>query len=241
MKQYPKTTIFLIVLTFLAFCMVAYAQRAVAKDVEITFQWDADNSGNWEELRLFERAEQGTYDYATPKSTLPQTYANDLSQPTQMTITTDFMDGQVTTKFWVIRAAAGELESADSDEVSFTVNLLPLEQFDFTAVYNEVTKTIDMAWQITDPRITRWEIYTSDTAGGPYQPLTTVNNVEGAETSYSVEEESLFPAGERTTKYFTMVAFAPYDIFSVNSPEISITINKRPPSGVVNFKIILTK
>lgn len=242
MSKHPKTLALLLILTVLAFGLVAYANIAQAKDVTVTFSWDTDTSGGWEKLNFYERDEAAGYNYNQPIFTLPQTYdADGNSQPVTTPITTTYPDGQKATKFWVVRAQAGDLESADSEEVSWTVDLTPLEPFTFTAVYNDVAKTIDMAWQITDARITRWEIYTADAAGGPYTKLTAVNNTEGMETTYSVPEASLFPDGEKTTKYFTMVAFAPYDIFSANAAEIAITVNKRPPSGVVNFKIILTQ
>lgn len=241
MKKYPKTMWLLIVLTTLAFGMVAYANIAQAKDVTIKFQWDPDTAGGWEKINLYERAEDAAYDYTQAKGTVDQTYVDGNSTPTTIETVANFTDGVKSTKFWVVRAQAGDIESADSEEVSYTVDLTPIEQFEFTAVYNETAKSIDMAWNITDARITKWEIYTSDAAGGPYTKLTEVANAEGVETTYSVKGDTLFPAGEKTTKYFTMVAFGPYDLFSANSPEIAITVNKRPPSGVVNFKIILTQ
>lgn len=224
------------------FLSVFLCQSVFAKDITVKMAWDASTDGDWTKLNFYERVESGAYDYTAPKLTLPQSYGTDgKSTPTEVEIVSDFPDGVLTTKYWVVRASDGSLESVDSNEASFTADLTPLEQFAFTAVYNEVAKSIDMAWNITDARITKWQIFVSDTAGGPYQVLTSIDNKEGMETTYSVEGETLFPAGAKTTKYFTMVAFAPYDIFSANAPEVAITVNKRPPSGVVNFKIILTQ
>lgn len=216
-----------------------WAVPLFAGDITITFQWDADDTGGWEQIKLFEREASGAYDYATPKSTVPQSYGTDnLSTPTEMTITSNFPDGVSTTKHYVVRAASGTLESADSEEVSYTADLTPLPIPTYTVVYNETTQTIDFSWPTdADSRITSWKIFTKLPDDADWTELVTVD----ASGSESVPIDTLFPAGERTTREFTMVAYGPFGLFSDNAATSSITVNRRPPSGIINFRIKLVE
>ena len=271
MKAEPRswtiTRRVLYLLTALAVSLLIFVNVSNAGEVKITFQWDADvyttddAHMKWEALHIYQRADGESYNYTNPDDTpnpdahFTQSYEavgdNEESRPTTYLHTTTVPDGAVTQLYWVIRAAARctdpndpttcDIESADSEEVGMQFDLSPLAQFTFTAAYNDVNKTIDMVWQNTDVRITRWEIFTADVSGGPYTLLTTVQASAG-NTSYSVPMDQLFPAGQETTKYFTMVAFAPYGVFSPNAPEAPITVDRVvPPQDVVNFQIVLTE
>lgn len=266
-KSYARTRNLLLILTGFAFALLLFINVGHAGDVSITFQWDADvyqpddEHMKWEALHIYERLDSATYVYGnvdgepTPKASLTQSYApagaNEESAPVTYKLDTTVPDGVQTQLYWIIRAAANctdpadpatcSIESADSEEVGLLFDLTPVLAFDFTAVFNDTTNTIDMAWQNTDARITKWDIFTADVSGGPYTVLTTVN-VADATTSYSIPEDDLFPDGQLTVKYFTMVAHAPYGVFSPNSPEVTISRDRiGPPTNVVNFKIVLTE
>lgn len=211
---------------------------AHAKDIEVTFQWDPDTTDNWESILLFERVEAGAYDYNTPAATIPQTYdAQGNSQPVTYLHTFEAPEGNVTQFYWVVRAKAGELESADSEEVNLAIDLTPIPAPTFTAAFNEVEMSIDFSWTTDlDARITSWKIFHKLPADADFTELVTVDS-SGSE---SVPIDTLFPDGERTTREFTMVAYGPYELFSDNGQSISITVNRKPPSGVINFRIKLT-
>lgn len=230
--------VFLVVLAVIAFGMVAYARNAMAKDVTVTLAWDADGAGVWEKLNFYERGEGGAYDYTTPIYTLPQTYVDNASTPTEAVITSTFPDGVSTTKYWVVRAAAGDLESADSDEVSFTVDLTPLPAPTYTAVFNETALSIDFSWPTgADARILGWRIFSRLEGQTEWELLEQVDQ----SGSVSIPLGDLFPEGERTVREFTMVAYAPFDLFSPDGEVTTITVNRRPPSGVINFRIQLVQ
>ena len=241
MVKYKYLTVFILVLTLIAVGMVAFAEMSYAKDVSVTFAWDADNSPvtdtRWDEVRLFERTGSTTYDYTTPAGNIPQSYdASDNSTPTTYTHSTTVPDGVLTELYWVVRASAGELESADSEEVNMTVDLTPVPAPTFTAVYNETSQSIDFVWPTdADARITNWKIFTKLPADADYTELVTVDS-SGSE---SIPIDTLFPAGQKTTREFVMVAYAPFDIFSANSQTVEIILNRVPPSGVINFRINL--
>jgi hypothetical protein len=45
------------------------------------------------------------------------------------------------------------------------------------------------------------------------------------------------PAGEMKTFYFVLVTFTTFNVFSGNSMEVSVTIDKRKPAPVYNLRI----
>lgn len=87
--------------------------------------------------------------------------------------------------------------------------------------------------------LTKWEIFYSDTAGGPYQSLGTID--AGEETTY-MDPITSVPDGQAKRTYFTLVSFGQEGTFSPNSEEVSVIIDKRklptPPLGVSVTAII---
>jgi len=232
--------VILVILCIITFGFIAYANVAHAKEVTVKLGWDADSTGVWDNLAFYERIGDNPYDYNVPKLELPQTYENGLSTPVTVDIKTDYPDGQLTTKYWVVRAELNGEQSADSEEASFTVDLTPLPNFEFTAAYNKDDKSIDFTWQKND-RVIKWDIFARDDIdGSEFVLVTSVENTD-EDMSTSIPIDTLFPDGAETTKIFTMVSHAAFDVFSQNAPEIPITLNRKHPSEVVNFKIILVE
>jgi hypothetical protein len=122
--------------------------------------------------------------------------------------------------------------------VNLVVDLTPLPVPTFTAVFNEEEVSIDFVWTTdADERISSWKIFHKLPEDADYTELVTVDS-SGNE---SVPIDVLFPAEERTTREFTMVAYGPYGLYSGNGQPISITVNRVPPSGVINFRIKLVQ
>lgn len=246
----------LVALMFVALAAVfVSAGESQAKDVEIKVQWDADVieldaatglpiNTPWQNLLFFTRVDAGGYDYDAPLFTLPQDYTDGVSEPTVTPLTVDVPDGVASTVAVVVRSQATvdgkDLQSVDSDEASVVINLTPLAAFDFAAAFNEVTESVDLTWPSGDDRVKEWAVYSGDASGGPWVELTRVP-VGQAETSISVPAADMFPPGQRTTKYFTMVSFGAYGVFSPNAAEVSVTRDLTEPAGVVNLKIFLTE
>lgn len=223
----------------LSLILLFFVGMAHAADVTITFQWDVDTSGGWEKLNFYERVGSEPYDYNVKLFELPQTYdANGDSQPVTATITTTYPDGQSATKYFVVRAQSGVLESADSEEVQYTVDLRPMTAPVYTAVYNEAAQSIDFSWPTdADSRITKWTIWHRVQGEADWVALVEVD----ASGSTSVPLGDLFPAGQRTIREFTMVAYGPHGLSSPDGAITTITVNRVPPSGVINFRIQLTQ
>lgn len=254
--NFSETVFVLIVLFFVvaAALFVLGADPAEAKEVEIRVQWDPDVTEvdeatglpihiPWETLAFYYRLEGGAYNYETPVFELMQTYTTEgVSEPTTTPVTITVPDDEKSTAFLVVRSRATQagdmVESVDSDEASIEIDLTPLTAFAFAGAYNEVTSSVDLSWPAGDPRVKSWAVFVGDASGGPWTELTRVD--AGTETtSISVDAATMFPPGKRTTKWFTMVAFGAYDVFSPNAAEISITRDRTTPAGVVNLKIFL--
>jgi hypothetical protein len=220
------------------------ASAAWAADVPVKFTWDADVEAEttvpWERLLFYASDESGVYDYLDPITVLQQSYVDGLSTPSELQTIIEFADGVESTKYFIVVAGSGELKSEDSDEVSMTVDLAPLTAFTFDAVYNETAKTIDFAWTAADARVERWELYVADVDAGPFTKVAEVPFGESGQ-SVSVPQAEMFPDGVLTTKYFTMVSFGKYGVFSPNATTVGITVdNRKEVGGVINFKIFLT-
>ena len=261
MKPYRKTFFLLIVLTVCAFTLLAFAHMSPAKEIQVTFAWDSNvvpsfEDGTWEVLHLYQRVENGLYNYKdsnghmNPNAIIPQEYIqvddNWESRPTTYIYTTEVPDGQKTHLYWVIRAAATctdvndpktcAIDSSDSEEVGLEIDLTPLPIPIYTATYNEVNKSIDFSWPIdVDSRIQYWKIFHRLKGITEWTELAQVDT----SGSTSIPIGDLFPDREKTTREFTMVAYGKYDLFSQDGAITSITINRTPPSGVINFRINL--
>lgn len=245
-----------VALAFVAVVLFAGIGEADAKDVEVKVQWDADvieydeATGlpihtPWENLGFFYRISGGgEYDYSSPALSLPQEYVDDRSEPTTTPLTVTVPDDQESTVFLVVRSQATvdgkSVNSEDSDEASVVINLLPLEVFAFTAVYNPALSTIDVTWPAGDLRVKEWVIYSGDASGGPWEELTRVD-AGTTSTSIDIPVDEMFPPGVKTTKYFTMVSFGAYGVFSPNAGEVLITRDRTVPAPVVNLIINLTE
>lgn len=229
--------------------------EAAAKDIEIKVQWDPDVieldaatglpiNTPWQNLLFFTRVDSGGYDYDAPLFTLPQAYTDGVSAPSTTPLTVDVPEGVASTVAVVVRSQATidgkSVQSVDSDEASVVIDLTPLAAFEFAATYNEVTDSVDLTWPAGGASVKEWAVYSSDTSGGPWDELTRVP-VGEVDNSISVPAASMFPPGKRTTKYFTMVSFGAYGVFSPNAAEVSVMRDRTSPAGVVNLKIFLTE
>jgi len=225
-------------------------QTLLAKDIGVTLSWDANQKDPsfdgvnkpWQNLYIYDRLEGAQYDLLDPFAVVPQSYGEDnLSTPTEYSGTVNVPDGERTTFYFMIRSSYEDLFSVNSEEVTFTADLTPLPApTGFVGVFNQTSKSIDFTWDVDNSgRVINWKVYAGDTEGGPYpNELATIQAGETAPTT-SIPMGDLFPEGQSTTVYFTLVAFAKFDIFSPNAGEVPITVDRRLPAPVVNFRLVL--
>lgn len=192
----------------------------------ISLRWDA-NDPEPMGYRVFQRLDGKQYDYLQPAwdgqtTTTTIVYPDPIitSAPILDTVSFGRLNSAITfswtqpettgessrTDFWVVRAYEGDLESADS---------------------NEVTHTVNIKWTVT-----KWRIYYSETAGGPYTLLDTISDSGEATLPFDAVAD-----GETKIIYFAIVAFDDTEHSSPNSNEVAAVIDRRPIQPPSNFSI----
>jgi hypothetical protein len=181
----------------------------------IKFQWDYDLANN-PEIDGFKLYQRSGEEYVDP----PVWIGNTLEAEVDVA----GVEGQATTYNYIVRAFKGDTESENSNEVSYTVDRVPPLAVVLNAVYeNDV---VTFTWDDPDQQnIIYWNIYYATKSGGPYAEFDTVENT--GNNLLTASKELIVPVGEKHSYYFTIVAFKTPTLFSPNSNEISITIDKR--------------
>lgn len=246
-KKKMKNNIIWAILFILSFMFgsLVFLCDARALMMPLRFQWDTNNTGQWEEVKIFARVEGEEYNYDSPLLVVPQEYIDGNSVPIDASAQFNYPDNSKTTVYFVAKSYKGDSFSEDSNEVSKTVDLVPLEPFNFTAVYNEEDNSIDFEWSITDVRASRYRIYKSSTIDGQYEPIIRIDYEEG-KTNYSqkVPIDDLI-TGEEKTIFFKMASWAGDSPAVISSPyteviPISIDQAEEVIDKVLNFKLLLT-
>lgn len=220
---------------------------AFAREVTIGFEWQPNIESDAARYVLYHRVEGQGYSYDIPKLIIPCTLTNGKCLSASVTeegactveAKMEIADGTKTVNYFIMRAEDTDgNESEDSNEVFTTIDLTDLlASTDFTAVFNKVAQTIDFSW--TQPgleRVTYWELYSSEVSGGPYTKINTINYDGVATTISSSLPASTLASGKEY--FFTVVAFAKFEIYSPNSNEIGI--DRLPPAKII-LKIKLVK
>lgn len=217
---------------FVALCFACFASLLVplqAWPAGVKLTWDPNDPAP-EGYRIFQRPDGGVYDYSVPawqgpgvlgEITYDDPIAVTLPPPTDITAIWDKRASAITlrweqptatasrTDFWVVRAYEGALESLDSEEVTWT------------------------SVATSPANIIRWDLFYSETAGGPYTPFDSIEAATGV--LQTTKPITVVPPGDTKTLYFTAVAFGENGEFSVNADEAAVVIDRTlppPPSGV---------
>lgn len=208
---------------------------AEAPENSTTVKWD-HNDPMPEGYRIFQRTEGQSYDYSQPVWEGPQDTAvlkypgpdyPDMPVVTGLTGSWDKPTSSITlnwdqsapadntrTDYWIVRAYQGTEESADSLEVN--------------------------RLHTTQNSVTKWEVFYSLTAGGPYTSLGDVTATGAGSTGSVTQPLTAVAAGERKTVYFTVVSFGQGATYSANSAEISIDVDRTVLQPPVNISVTAT-
>jgi hypothetical protein len=214
------------IFVFLLAAIIGLAGVGLADEIRLT--WDPNEPAP-EGYRVFRRSDGAAYDYSQPFWQGPEvmTPMLDLGSPavpkplsvTFEAITWDkaaktiFVDWNqpkseaTQVDFFVVRAYEGDLESADSEEVSWT--------------------------QSVEAVVARWEVFFGESADGPWIPLDAV----AAEDSTRITAPFTYvEPGETKEIFFTVVSFGEDGQFSPNATATSVVIDRpgppAPPSGI---------
>lgn len=213
------------------FFIVMMAFPVFAGEVKITLEWDP----NSEDFLAGYKA------YVGDVASGPYTEFGDVPEGTE---TIDYIynapDGVITQKFFVVTAYSTHeppKESGYSNEVDYVYDFAPIEvvtEFAASLEGDDITFT----WKQGDiERVKEWKLYVSEITGGPYADLALIEYTGSGGPQYSTTESMTVPVGEMKTFYFVLVTFTPTNVFSENSAEISVTIDKRELAPVYNLRI----
>ena len=237
MKTLLKTVVIILLASILSF------STSFAKEISLKFDWDANIEPEMAGYALFQRQEGQQYDYTKPIDPVctivdGKCWVNPTTKNNEFPHKFDSPDGQNILWHWVARARDTDGNwSADSNEVSFQVNLTPLPTTtDFVGVYNDTTKTIDFTWTQKDPeRINSWKLYQGTILGGAKtQVLAIPWNGTDSTISASLPSDTLAPGQDY---YFTLVSFGDFDLYSSDSNEVKI--DRTGPATVIQLRITL--
>jgi hypothetical protein len=214
-----------------------------AAEVTTKLGWDADVQPSpeghlsWDTVFIYQRQNDGAYDKTKPAATVPQTYVDGKSQPIIVTVKSTVPDQAQTTLYFIAVAGNGEKRSPDSEEVSRVADTTTLNPVTtFTAVHNRQTDMIDLAWSNDNPRVKEWAVYIKDTPDGQWVEFDRIKRTGDEGATVASSKSIVAPEGEETTKYFTVISFAE-DVYSVDSMEARVVIDRRTPLPPMGFKI----
>lgn len=150
--------------------------------------------------------------------------------------------GQIKKFCFVARAYKGDIESPDSNTVCKEINNLPLlAPSDVNGNYDKDQEIINISWKQEDSdRAKFWQIYYKIGDGG-FQELGKVEN-SGQELLDITSPFEAVNAGESANVSFLVVAYKNYQVYSPNSSEIVLTIDRTletelPPVSDFRFKV----
>lgn len=228
------------VFLFSLFAVLILTNGAFAQEVTTKLAWDADTQPSnmlpWDKVFIYGRQGSGAYDYTKPLATVAQTYVNGKSQPIIVTVKSIVPEQEKTTLYFVARSGNGDKRSVDSVEVSRVADTTTLNPVTtFTATHNRQTDMIDLAWSNENPRVKEWAVFVKDTIDGTWVEFDRIKRTDQGATITS-SKSIVAPEGEETVKYFTVVSYAE-DMFSVNSMEARVFVDRRAPLPPMGFKI----
>lgn len=226
MHRYEYCVIVFLITCFAVFALLFLVLKVNAEP--ITLEWDTPE-GQIDGVRIYQKTavEGDSYDYSNPVADIPfPGNAAVLEVPGEPDAVLKYQ--------WVARAYQGQNSSEDSNEVSYKViNIPPIVPVDLVAVHQGTT--IILSWgQPLDPYpIDHWIVYAK--SGGDFEEIGTVDDANNLELITGME--TLAPVGQQTELTFTVVAFRRSGVFSSNSTEASVIVDRRDVPVIENLRI----
>lgn len=143
---------------------------------------------------------------------------------------------------YVIRAFRAGTESDNSNQVCGRINNAPLlAPIQLSGTYDMEQKEVSLSWEQTDNKRTSfWNVYYRIGDNPDFVELGRLDNLGQAEPTISRPLENV-PDGMVSAVSFVVVAYKDYEVFSPNSAELTIYVDKRsqdvPPVSGFRFKI----
>ncbi len=225
-----------------SFLFLTFASAVIAGETTITFEWDLHNqSDQVDHFELYESDQSGG---PWPTDNI---VVDDIAPGTRITV--DYQstkpDGVATQSYFILKAVAVGTDSVQrrsgpSNEVDFLYDYAPIvAPENFAALVNG--DDIEFSWTQGDiARVAKWQLFSSETSGQDYTMLSEIEYTGQPGPQYGTVETMTVAEGEVKTFYFVLVSFNSFGVFSQNSTEVSVTIDKSTPEPVYNFRIRVT-
>lgn len=238
------------ILFVLAILVVFTTQFSYAVDKEVTFAWNHDSPPELAGFKIHQGTSSKNYDEAkTIDIPLASTNTNCTIEVEEgqycFMIKIPVPDTGIFPYFFAATAYdTGNLSSLFSNEVTTTFDFeIPPAVNDLLVLVDAATDELTFKWNYDTtwlPKITNWSLWESATSGGPFTKVVDIPYDPNASQPYSTNVAIVVPDGSKVTKYYVLVthrgAVNNYR-FSSNSNEVSVTINKMPPTSPFEFKI----
>jgi hypothetical protein len=221
--------------TIFAFMILLAAQIVQGEEIKLAWDYQSGIDG----YRCFQKTAYATdkYDYFNPVK--PKNYP-DGNIPQQVTDITVDLPGEplkVLKYLFVCRAFKGSVESADSNEVGYkVVNTVPPTPINLSGSYDDDNQMINLTWEQPQDNhiIYKWIVYYRLSENTDFTDLGIVNYNHELTLSTPFY---VVPKGDKKTVIFTVVAFRRSGVYSDNSGELSIEIDRGIVGPVQNLKI----
>ena len=227
MRKYDVVT--LIIFVALTIAVIFFLRTLEAGGEQITLTWDApaqEHTG----VKIFQKTTKDgdAYDYSSPVATV-------LYPANVATIDVPGEPDAVLKYQWIARAYRDDMESGNSNEVSYkVVNVQPLTPIELSGSYEDDIITLSWSQPVDEHPIDKWVVYYKN-ADGQFEAIGIVTDGSNLELSSDVSE--LAPIGQRTNMSFAVVAFRRSGVYSANSVELEIEIDRREVAPVQNLRI----
>lgn len=203
---------------------VAFAETTV------TLAWDQQTPAP-DGFLLFQRVNSGTYNYSAPVVVPNETDANGAipGDVSSLPVPGLGVAGETNEYCWVLRAFIGSDQSGDSNEACYTVDeQIPAAPSISQSSFDRAASSITVGWtQDSSVLVTEWRVYYTLTSGQNYQLFDTVAN-DGSTTTPAITKPFTAVAdGDRQMVYFVIVAVRSDQLYSQNSAEISVDVDRR--------------
>jgi len=217
-------------IVLMLFSLLMFVSVAMARDVTVILMWDANTEDNL-----------GGYGaYVGDVIGGPYTKFKDIPVGTEeVDYIYDAVLGTSVTKYFVVDAHSNStppLRSGYSNEVFMVYDMLPIvSATELTASLDE--DNITFTWKQDDiERVKKWKLFSKE-AETEFTELAEIVYTGQAGPQYTTTEAMTVPEGEMKAFTFALVTFNNLGVFSENSNEVNITIDKRIPAPVYKLRI----
>ncbi len=222
--------------TIIALMIALLPSFAFSEEIKLT--WDYQLSAI-DGFRCYQKTAYANdnYDFDSPVKTKNFPTGDIPAEVTEITIDLEGEENAVLKYLFVCRAFKGNLESENSNEVSYkVVRTIPPAPVGLSGFYDNAAGSIHIEWeQPQDGHIVyKWAVYYRLEGQIEYSDLGIVNYGHDLilESPFDVVAE-----GEKKSVFFTVVAFRRSGVYSSNSEEYGIEIDRGFVGPIENLKI----